>query len=672
MLNEDIKERVMYMEISNSVIKEPEKLIFSLDIGTRSVIGIVGEYDDGNFKIIESTIKEHNKRNMYDGQIHDIEGVTKVVKEVKEELEEKLGVTLKKVSIAAAGRALKTSRVKIDKQIDITMEITRQMIEALELEAVQKAEEDLVSGNIENDLKYYCIGYSVVSYYLDESFIENLEGHKGERMAIDLLATFLPQIVVDSLYAVVSRAGLQVANITLEPIAAINVAIKQNLRLLNLALVDIGAGTSDIAITKDGTIVAYAMTSTAGDELTESLAKNFLLDFDSSEKLKVSLNDEEIHEFQDIVGIVHSMSTDEIILSIEDVIDNLAKEISEKIIEYNGKAPSAVFLIGGSSQIPRLNEYIANYLGLPKERVAIRDVSHIDNIIGITDELKGPDIVTPIGIAMEGVNNKYKNFLDIYVNGEELKVFNTDSVKVADILVLIGYNPRKLIPEKGEDFIYYVNGKKKVVSGKLGEPAEIYVNGELGSINTKLNDRDYLEIRQGTKGNKNIPYLYDCIPFEKMVILDNEEIQLIHDIKVNGVKTNDNIRLKDEDKIEYNEIQVIYDLINYLKLDKNKYSLYKNEEQLDLDYMINNGDVLEIKALANKKAEENNIRLIINGEEKTIYHNKEKFVFVDIFNYIDFDITKSKGKLILKLNGREVEYMEQLKNGDEIDIYWED
>ncbi|WP_077369963.1 cell division protein FtsA [Anaerosalibacter sp. Marseille-P3206] len=659
------------MEISNRVIKEPEKLIFSLDIGTRTVIGIVGEYDDGNFKIIESTIKEHNKRNMYDGQIHDIEGVTKVVKEVKEELEEKLGITLKKVAIAAAGRALKTSRVKIDKEIDITTEITRQMIEALELEAVQKAEEALDVEKTGKDFRYYCIGYSVVNYYLDESFIENLEGHKGEKMSVDLLATFLPQIVVDSLYAVVSRAGLQVANITLEPIAAINVAIKQNLRLLNLALVDIGAGTSDIAITKDGTIVAYAMTSTAGDELTESLAKNFLLDFDSSEKLKVSLNSEEIHEFQDIVGIEHSMSTDEIVSSIEDVIDNLAKEISEKIIEYNGKAPSAVFLIGGSSQIPRLNEYIANYLGLPKERVAIRDVSHIENIFGITDELKGPDIVTPIGIAMEGVNNKYKNFLDIYVNGEELKVFNTDLVKVADILVLIGYNPRKLIPEKGEDFIYYVNGKKEIVSGELGKPAEIYVNGELGSINTKLNDRDYLEIREGTKGNKNIPYLYDCVPFEKMVILDNEEIQLIFDIKVNGMRTNDNIRLKNGDKIEYNEIEDVYDLISYLKLDKNKYSLYKNEEQLDLNYILNNGDVLEIKALANKKSEKNNIRLIINGEEKIIYHNKEKFIFVDIFNYIDFDITKAKGKLILKLNGRDAEYMEQLNHGDEIDIYWE-
>lgn len=656
------------MEISNRIVKDSEKLIFSLDIGTRTVIGIVGEYEDGNFKIIESAIREHNKRNMYDGQIHDIEGVTKVVKEVKGELEEKLGIELKKASIAAAGRALKTNRISIEKQIDSTVEISRQMIEALELEGIQKAEDLLIKEKDRNDFKYYCIGYSVVNYYLDEGFIENLEGHKGEKMGIDILATFLPQIVVDSLYAVVSRAGLQVSNITLEPIAAINVAIKENLRLLNLALVDIGAGTSDIAITKDGTIVAYAMTSTAGDELTESLSRNFLLDFNSSEKLKVKLNSQETHEFNDIVGVVHRLSTDEIISSIEDVIDKLAREISEEIIKYNGKSPSAVFLIGGSSQIPKLNEHIAKYLELPKERVAIRDASHIENVVGLEDKLKGPDIVTPIGIAIEGANNKYKNFVDIYVNGEELKVFNTDTIKVADVLILIGYNPRHLIPERGEDFIYYVNGEKHTKSGELGKPAEIYVNGQIGSLKTKLKDKDYLEVRQGTKGENKRPNLYDCIPTEKMIILNNEEVKLIYDIKVNSVKTHENVILKEEDEIEYNEIKTALNLIKYLNLDRHKYILYKDHKQLDLNYRLKNGDVLEIKSSDEVKDKE--IRLIINEEEKTIKFNNRKLVFVDIFNYIDFDLTKPKGKLILKLNGREAQYMETLNDGDKVDIYW--
>ena len=71
-------------------------------------------------------------------------------------------------------------------------------------------------------------------------------------------------MVIESLYSVISKAGLKLVILLLEPIAAINVAIKEELRLLNLALIDIGAGTSDIAITKDGKIMAYAMTPKQG------------------------------------------------------------------------------------------------------------------------------------------------------------------------------------------------------------------------------------------------------------------------------------------------------------------------------------------------------------------------------------------------------------------------
>lgn len=658
----------------NTTVKNIEDLIFSLDIGTRTVIGIVGIYEDEKFKVLASCVKEHNKRNMYDGQIHDIEGVTKIVKEVKEELEGKLKLPLKRVSIAAAGRALKTSRIRIDKEIDKTVEINNNMIEALELEAAQKSQELIDEEKNKNDLKYYCIGYSVVNYYLDDSFIENLEGHKGEKIGVDLLATFLPQVVIDSLYVVVNRAGLEVSNITLEPIAAINVAIKENLRLLNLALVDIGAGTSDIAITKDGTIVAYAMTATAGDELTESLARAYLLDFDSSEKLKISLNKENIHEFSDIVGVKYKLTTEEIISSIENEIDKLAREISEKIIEYNGKSPSAVFLVGGSSQIPTLSEHIANCLGLPKERVVIRDISFIENIEGIEDGLKGPDIVTPIGIAMEGVNNEYKNFIQIYINGEEIRVFNTENIKVADVLILIGYNPRNLIPQRGEDFIYYLNGEKKLVKGDMGKPAEIYVNGRLANLNTELKNKDFIDLVDSTKGSKKTLYLYDCIPKSKVIVLNNEEVNLIGELRINGVKIEKNTILKEGDRIEYFEINTIYELLKYMNIDTHDVKVYKNFEESNLYSKLKNGDIIEIKTkngTSDTKNSQKEICLSINGKERTFQYKKKEFVFVDIFNYIDFDLSKPRGRLVLKLNGREAEYLERLKDGDMIEVYWE-
>ena len=77
----------------------------------------------------------------------------------------------------------------------------------------------------------------------------------------------------------------------------------------------------------------------------------------------------------------------------------------------------------------------------------------------------------------------------------------------------------------------------------------------------------------------------------------------------------------------------------------------------------------------NKKPEieetKKSIVLVINKEPMEIYYTKDQFVFVDIFNHIDFDLSSVKGKLVLKINHRDAEYLEELKNGDNIEIYWE-
>ncbi len=642
-----------------------DDLIFSLDIGTRTIIGIVGKYmEDGKIQILAYSIKEHERRNMYDGQIHDIEGVTKIVKEIKEELEGELGIELKRVSIAAAGRSLKTCKVRVDKEIDSTIEINQNIIEALELEAVQKAQHKINEEENQSKLKYYSIDYSVINYYLNDNIMTKLDGHRGEKIGVELLATFLPQMVIESLYTVISKAGLQVGNITLEPIAAINVAIKEELRLLNLALVDIGAGTSDIAITKDGNIIAYAMTSTAGDEITEALSRRYLLDFNVSEELKVQLSSQNIHHFKDIVGIEYELTTEEIVDSIKDTIDTISKGIVEKIVEFNGKAPSAVFLIGGSSQMPGLRESLAKNLGLPKERVSVRNASLIENVDGIDDSIHGPDIVTPIGIAVESVNKKYSNFIQIQFNGEDIRLFNTNRVKVSDILVLTGYDPKNLVPKMGEDFIYFVNGDKKSLTGNIGEPAKIHVNNKIANFNTSLQDGDIIEITKGTKGDKKAPYLYDCISREKMIFINNESFNLLKDIKINGMKVKGNPKLNEGDRIEFIEIKTIEELIEYLN------------KNITLDDIILNGERIKENVNLNPKDElffspTKTINLIINGEKTTITYKKEEFVFVDIFDHIEFDLTKPRGNLVLKVNGMDAEYMAPLKDGDIIQIWWD-
>lgn len=645
-----------------------DNLVFSLDIGTRTIIGIVGEYlEEDKLKVLAYSIREHKERNMYDGQIHDIEGVTRLVVDIVKELEEKTGEKLKIVSIAAAGRALKTLRIRIEKKIDSTKEISKLDVEALELEAVQKAQDE-INAEENNNFKYYNIGHTVVDYYLDDSRMEKLEGHRGEKIGVDLLATFLPQIVVESLYTVMTKAGLEVGSITLEPIAAINVAIKKELRLLNLALVDIGAGTSDIAITRDGQIISYAMTQTAGDEITERLAMEYLLDFNSSEKLKVRLSKEKYHEFKDIVGVSYRLSTLEIVNSIKDIIEKIATEIADKIIEFNGKAPNAVFLIGGSSQMPMLKETLAERLGLPKERVSIRDLSTIDNIIGL-EEINGPDMITPVGIALDGALDRYKNFIKVIFNGEEVRIFNTHDIKVSDVLVITGYNPRDLLPKRAEDFIYYINGKRRVIKGNIGTYPRILVDNKEGNLKTRLQDNSIIEIVPSQVEPISQPWLYDIVQIHKAVTFLGEKVNLIKSVKVNGEVVEENIRLNQEDHIVIEEIRTLEDLLLEYNKELNIDNYLVNGKKPNLNHILNNGDTVTL--LEKEDSQEKCIKLVINNEDFEIYYKKDKFIFVDIFDHIDFDLSTLRGKLVLRVNGRDAEYMEELKDGDNIEVYWE-
>ncbi len=328
-------------------MKLPGQLVFGLDIGTRSIVGTVGYRVGEKFHVVAQCIREHGTRAMLDGQIHDIYKVGETISEVRSELEERLGRTLKDVCIAAAGRVLRTVTVRVDMERDSDREVSGEDIYALDSTGVEKAYEVFLKDNV-SDMKFYCVGYSVVRYYMNGYTMGNLEGHRAKTIGADLIATFLPEDVVDGLYKAVDLAGLDVVNLTLEPIAAIQVAIPEMYRMLNIALVDVGAGTSDISITKDGSIVAYGMIPVAGDSLTEVIARHCLVDFATAEQIKRDTGSREQIEYKDIMGLSQTISTAEIAEVTADMIADMTGQVADKIRELNGgKSVSAVFVVGG-------------------------------------------------------------------------------------------------------------------------------------------------------------------------------------------------------------------------------------------------------------------------------------------------------------------------------------
>jgi len=655
----------------------PEETIFALDIGTRSVVGIVGYQDNNIFQILDVEIIYHPERTMYDGQIHNIEGVVQVAKEVKHRLEKKLGFPLHEVAIAAAGRALKTYRVQVERLIDEDTQIDRALSNNLEMEGLQLAQTMLEKDRTKQSTRYYCVGYTVVNYYLNDTIIGNLAGHKGSKIGADIIATFLPHVVVDSLYTVMDRVGLQVMSMTLEPIAAINVSIPQKARLLNLALVDIGAGTSDIALTKEGTIVAYAMASVAGDEITEELAKKYLLDFDAAEALKLNLKNSESQTFSDIVGIECQVKTEEILDAVAPAIENLAKQIAENILKYNEKSPSAVFLVGGGSQIPRLTDYLAEKLSLPKERVVVRGTEIIQNVQFQDDKLRGPESITPIGIAVTAVQSRQQNFLHVTVDGKKIQMFNSRQLSVSDALVLIGYNAKKLISSRGQALRFFVNGSPKIIPGEYGETGKVYVNSKPANLETKLNNEDEITIEQAIEGRVATAALKDLLPPEKVVFFQNRRIKIPVDVQLNEQETDPNTLIQENDRLTYRDLTTLGQLLEYLDFDYSGYDLYINEHLTTLDYELKNRDRISSEERPTLKAKEKTlpdnlktVALTFNEEQVTFQHDRKNLLLVDIFNYVNFDITKARGQLELEINNKRASFTDSIKDGDHIRIYW--
>lgn len=508
------------------------KTVFALDIGTRSVVGIVGSVKNGNFTILDYEQEFHSKRAMRDGQIEDIELVAQVVNSVKSKLEQRSGQTFTKVSIAAAGRALRTAEGSFSYDLIPNEPISEKLIQYMEYSSIESAQEafEAESGLEESGSDYYCVGYSVKEYLLDDYRIKNLEGQKGHKAVVNIIAAFLPASVLIGLYAATARCGLEVENLTLEPIAAIHAVVPDDVRFLNIALVDIGGGTSDIALSKDGSVVAYDMVTTAGDEITEALMQHYLTNFATAEKIKLAMGGETNIDFKDILGNQYSITPDEAFEAVKGAVTDLAEAISQRILRINGSAPAAVFLVGGGSQVRDLTRIVAEKLGMPPNRVALGIVNTENNLTLCSDDLYSPIFVTPIGIGI--VSSLYRgcDFFSITVNGKRIMLFNHQTIKVIDALVLSGIKPANLIGITAPSLIYTLNGEKKTIKGTPGVPGQLLVNNSPATIETEIKQGDEITAILAENGTSPEVSLYEVLAeatFEEVTAVEINHVPVM-------------------------------------------------------------------------------------------------------------------------------------------------
>lgn len=739
-----------------------DNLIFGLDIGTRSIVGTVGYLKGDKFHVAAQCVREHETRAMLDGQIHDIMKVGETIRTVKETLEEELSVKLSEVCIAAAGRVLRTVTVNTEQVFEGEKEITNEDIYNLMMDGVEKAYAEFGEIN-DTELKFYCVGYTPIRYYMNGYSIGNLEGHKAGKIAVDLIATFLPDDVVDGLYKAVEFADLKVANLTLEPIAAIQVAIPEKFRMLNLALVDVGAGTSDISITSGGSIVAYGMIPTAGDGLTDIIVQNCLVDFETAEKIKRASDGAETIEYEDIIGLPQSIEPATVLEMLDSQLDAMTDAVAEEIKKLNGdKAVSAVFVVGGGGTVKGYTEKLSEKLGIVKERVAIRgkevmQAIEFDNENPIKDSL----MVTPIGICLSYYSQS-NNFIFVEFNGTRLKLYDNGRLTVSDVAMQMSFSNDDLFPKRGKALTFTLNGKAKMLRGTQGDSCVITINDSVADLHTKIGSGDRITIVPSTVGKDAESKLADLKESSEQlsVIVNGKTITLPKAATVNGEIKDAFYNIAEGDDIEINNFYTVAELSKMLELGFEGCTILVNGtpantntrvyENFTLDFSlqeivansagakenlaataisydelpeddevagekstvdktesVNTADEAAVQSTENdsEKTAENtepsagkesskdesqsdinndnnaeqdgviepvihSISIVANGKE-IVMNGKKEYVFVDVFDYIEFDLRNPAGRNVVTLiNGADAEYMKPLKDGDVLEIYW--
>ncbi|MBN3556462.1 rod shape-determining protein [Fictibacillus nanhaiensis] len=695
---------------------------------------ILKQHENGKYEILHKKMIEHEERSMLDGQIHHIPAVARVIRTIKNELELEVG-PLTKVCVAAAGRALKTVKGRSEKDLSLGDISSQEEVIHMELAAVQQAQYQLASLLDENsNLLYDCVGYSVLHYYLDEHEIGSFIGQQGNRASVEVIATFLPRVVVDSLMKALDEAGLEMEALTLEPIAAINVLIPSSMRKLNVALVDIGAGTSDIAITAQGTVIAYGMVPIAGDEITEAVSSALLLDFPVAEQLKRSLTEKTVVTYTDILGFPSQKDTSEVILTIEHSIESLADGITQEILRLNAKAPQAIMLVGGGSLTPQLREKVAEKLSLPIERVAIRGLNAIQSLIPSLKE-EGPELVTPVGIGIAAKENPVK-YVTVSVNGKTIRLFQVKKLTIGDALIAGGADLSKLYGKPGMGLMVRLNGEVKMFKGKIGSAPSIEMNGVPCTLSDEVLEGATIHYEAGHNGEDaeiSIREAFDDHSVKTLWVNGEEETFETH-YYINEQRVGLNTFIRDRDDCYYrfpSTLSDIFDLKGWNTETKRSHftifvdgkpltlptkltdSVHLNDQSVHHHTSWNDGDRLVYQRVEEEQVTLKHITdalylnlhqsctVIFNEEELTLvrplysfYREEEKlrmdtvlhaqerlvmkktdqqpFIFQDVFTKVELTLQPKPGEsLILLKNGEKAGFQTEIQTGDELLLKFE-
>ncbi|MBI4510182.1 MAG: cell division protein FtsA [Deltaproteobacteria bacterium] len=376
-----------------------DELIVGLDIGTTKIACIVGETTEDGIDIIG--IGTAPSRGLRKGVVVNIDSTVQSIEKAVEEASHMAGCQVTSVHAGIAGGHIKglnshgTVAVK-DKEVR-EGDIAR-VLESAKAVAIPMDRE--------------IIHVLPQEYIVDEQDgIREPLGMAGVRLEAKVHIVTASVTSAQNIVKCCNRVGLQVADIVLEPLASAEAVLHDDEKELGVALVDIGGGTTDIAIFSDGAIVHTSVLPIGGNHLTNDIAVGLRTPLDAAEKIKqkhgcalISLVDaEETIEAPSVGGRPARVLSRQILAEIvmprmEEIFDHVRKELEKS--GFEDLLASGVVLTGGTTLLEGTAELAEEVLGLPARRGAPKSIG------GLVDVVKSPVYATGVGLVLHGAQKE--------------------------------------------------------------------------------------------------------------------------------------------------------------------------------------------------------------------------------------------------------------------------
>ena len=378
----------------------------ALDVGTEFAKALVFEIDDSGHGIVRGVgRKRQGLSHMQSGTVADIAAVVDNCSVALQEAEEMAGFRPSQVVIGIAGELVKgftTTSTQERKRPDvpITEAELQKLVDGVQRDALREAERAITWETGLPNVDVRLVHAAVTGASIDGYALTNPVGFQGRHVKIGIFNAFAPLVHLGALQSVASQLDLELLEVVAEPYAVARVLGSEQIRQAGALFVDVGGGTTDVALVRQGGIEGTRMFALGGRAFTKSIADRLDLPFPRAEALKVDYARGIAGESAAEVGTIVGEDVEVWAAGVELVMEELAA---------GDLLPGRIYVCGGGSRLPEIRAALAGepfWRRLPFARPPEVTIMAPDQVETISDETKllvDQQDVTPLGLAYQAI-----------------------------------------------------------------------------------------------------------------------------------------------------------------------------------------------------------------------------------------------------------------------------